>query len=288
MSRGSPVIAAFDEDEVSDDELEEYPRDPAIDEAKPFLLEYFKTHRDDIYYLTQLQVIFEKRFFHWITAKAINELISYQNLQAEVRLLHEAPSQKGPKVKFVFHPSLRYVKRTIERKLNLIRCFSDENVARAAGKHAESLFSRAFLLKGFKQVATNTNEYGGSTWTETGHNLDFIFERDDIVYGCEIKNRFEYIDRPEMRLKLRMCKHLGLTPLFIMRSAPKSYIYEIQQNAGFAKIYDWHIYPYGFEKLTKEIRTEFRDMPAYCVDELPDTILHAFLRWHERHIPKST
>lgn len=220
VNRGSLVIAALDEDEVPDEEHEEYRRDPAIDEAKSFFLEHFKSHREDVYYLTQLQVIFEKHFFHWITAKAINELISYQNLQAEVRPLYQAPSQKGTKVKFVFHPAVRYVKRTIKKKLDLIRRFSDENVAKAAGKHAEVLFSRAFLLKGFRQAAANTNEYRGRTWTETGHNLDFIFERDDIAYGCEIKNRFEYIDRSEMRLKLRMCKHLGLTPLFIVRSAP--------------------------------------------------------------------
>lgn len=39
------------------------------------------------------------------------------------------------------------------------------------------------------------NEYHGVTWTESDHDLDFIFTRDYVGYGVEVKNTLGYIDK---------------------------------------------------------------------------------------------
>ena len=43
-----------------EDEDEEYPRDPAIDGVKDALTKFFASNQGTVFYLTQLQVTFEK------------------------------------------------------------------------------------------------------------------------------------------------------------------------------------------------------------------------------------
>lgn len=266
------------------DKIKELPRDPVIDEARAAVEDYTNKNQMTVCYLKQFQVIFERTFYHWITAKAISELVTAGLLRDRLLPLHEHPEGRTATVRFIFHPRNRYTKRVIQKKLNLIRRFSTEEIGRACGRHAEILFSRALLAKGFRLITEKARTYQDREWTETGHDLDFIFERDGFAYGCEIKNRFEYIDREEMHIKMRMCKHLGVTPLFIMRAAPKSYLYEIWQGRGFFKIFQTHIFPYGFESLVQEIREEFVGLPVDCPRDLPNTILDRFVELHTQRL----
>jgi hypothetical protein len=60
-------------DEAFEEYLPERSRDTKIDEAKDVLMaEYFDGTL--VYYSRQLEVAIEDRFFHWITACALNEL----------------------------------------------------------------------------------------------------------------------------------------------------------------------------------------------------------------------
>jgi hypothetical protein len=72
-------------------------------------------------------------------------------------------------------------------------------------------------------VAEKVKEYNGKKWEKTGHDLDFIFKRDGVEYGCEIKNTLGYIGKEELEIKLEMCAFWGIRPLFIMRHSPKTY-----------------------------------------------------------------
>ena len=94
------------------------------------------------------------------------------------------------------------------------------------------LFEAALAGAEFKPVARKVRAYAGKTWTDTGHDLDRVFERDGIAYGAEIKNTLPYIPRYELEVKMKMCKHLGLRPLFIVRMAPKNYINDVQVAGG--------------------------------------------------------
>jgi len=78
---------AYDFYDYGDLEEEEWPeslpRDVKIDEAREELIKFFQENNEGVYYLKQLEVFYEKKFFHWIIAKAVNELIEDKLLGKE-------------------------------------------------------------------------------------------------------------------------------------------------------------------------------------------------------------
>jgi len=56
--------------------------DPAIFEAVRHLQAFFAEHPEEVFYMKQLEVRFEREHFHWITGKAINYLIDIGKCQA--------------------------------------------------------------------------------------------------------------------------------------------------------------------------------------------------------------
>ncbi len=53
---------------------EEKAEDEYVERAKPALMKFFDENKDTVFYLKQLQVLFEKPFFHWVTARALYAL----------------------------------------------------------------------------------------------------------------------------------------------------------------------------------------------------------------------
>lgn len=267
---------AYDYDDDEYFSGEEVPRDSKIDEAKDELEKFFNDHLDDVYYIRQLEVLFEKQFFHWIIARAISELIDKGFLKVQEEVLI-----RTTRVKFVFHHRLRYFKRLVSRNIKIIREYSEPTIAGACGRQAEVLFCYELLSRGFSLVAKGTNHFRGKEWTKTNHNLDFIIEGDEVSYGCEVKNTFGYIDGDELDTKLEMCEYFKIRPLFIMRFAPKTYINRIIESGGFALIYETQVYPFGNEVLVSRIKTVL-GMPVDCPRAIPDGIIQRFMRWHNK------
>lgn len=114
---------------------------------------------------------------------------------------------------------------------------------------------------------------------KTGHDLDFVFRRDNIEYGCEIKNTLGYIEKEELDTKLEMCAFWRIKPLFIMRYAPKTYNNLIYKNGGFVLLYETQIYELSQEKLVKKIR-ESLGLPVDCPKAIPEGIINRFEKWH--------
>jgi len=267
------------EDIEEEEWLETWPRDIKIDEAREELTRFFEENDEKIYYLQQLKVFFEKkpfRFYHWITAKAVNELIEDGMLGKE-----EVPLIKGTSVKFVFNRNHRYHKMQIRNSIEVIRQYSNPNKAIACGRQAEMLFFNALTNRGFLSKGQNLNEYEGKKWSQTGHDLDFIVERDKIVYGCEVKNKWAYIDKKELDIKLEICEHLEIKPLFIMRNSPKSYNWEIVKRGGYAMIFETQIYPFGEKELVEKIE-EVLGLPVDCPRAIPEGIIDRFMKWHKK------
>ncbi len=66
-----------------EDEPAEERRDPKIQEAKSVIKQLFKDNPREVFYVKQLQVRLEKKFYHWITGFAIRELVEERFLGAE-------------------------------------------------------------------------------------------------------------------------------------------------------------------------------------------------------------
>lgn len=266
---------------ADDSEEKRRPRDRKIDEAKAVLMErFFPEDGKAVYYARQLEIAVERQFFHWITKKALNELVaqramSFKREQLEHHIAH-----------FFFPRRHRYPRRQIRQTIDLIAEFSDPQFTRALGHHGEMLMDAGFARIGFRIRANKVRAVGDRPWTQTNHDLDPLIERDGLKYGVEIKNQLGYIEQTEFRTKLDMCRFFGVRPLFVARMMPKSYINDVQLAGGFALILNNQHYPLLADDLARRVR-ERLDLPVRVLTALPDTTLDRFEHWHKRHLGSS-
>lgn len=237
----------------------------------------YETNKEAVFYIRQLQVKFEKRYFHWITNNAAIQLFKFGYLK-DVRLERE----RGTSTRYFIHKSNRYPKREIVRMERIIQKYSAENITKSCGQRAEDLFCKALAKRGFMPVAEKVTEFNGKKWTATGHNLDFMFERDGVAYGCEIKNTLPYIDKEELDIKLKMCNHFSVRPLFIMRYSPKTYNKIVIDAKGYVMIFETQIYDLSQTALVDEIK-DVIGLPVICSRAIPEGIIDRFEKWHLRH-----
>ena len=73
----------FEEEE----EKEKRPYDPAQGRVKKELEELFRIRPNEVFFSRQLEVKFEKNFFHWITNRAIHELEDEGQIVCEKRTI---------------------------------------------------------------------------------------------------------------------------------------------------------------------------------------------------------
>jgi hypothetical protein len=257
-----------------DQQPEEPWRDPKIDQAKIALEDFFEEHPLEVFYERQLEVVFESRFFHWITGKALHELSDDGRLATHLEDLTESTS-----IRFYRAPPHRYWRRQAREILDLVRAFSAPEFTRGLGQHGELMFEAALPTQGFLPKARKVRAYGGKQWTDTGHDLDSVYERDGVAYGLEIKNTLPYMPTQELRAKLRMCGFLGLKPLFIVRMAPKSYIEEVRLQGGFTLVFQYQLYPPGFQELARRVRQRLL-LPVDSPNRIADGTIQRLLRWH--------
>lgn len=269
----------FDQGEREDDHpLPE--DDPSVQRLEPLLLTFFESHPETVFYETQLCVLFEKDFFHWVTVRTLKVLRESQKIGSELQEL----SGNTP-LRFYFNKRNRYWRRRAGEIRKLVLQFSDQTFTSALGAQGELLVDAGLPRVGFLPLDYNVRTWGGKSWTETNHDLDRVFARDGISYGAEIKNRLGYIPRDEFAIKLRMCKDLGLAPLFVARMMPKTYIEEVRVAGGFCWIMKYQFYPVSHRSLANQVKTEL-GLPADCPIRLQDSTLQRFLNWHEAKIKR--
>ena len=145
------------------------------------------------------------------------------------------------------------------------------------------MFDAALGRNGFRAESTNSNSWRDRRWESTNHNLDRIVTRDEVAYGVEVKNTQNYIPRSELQIKLQLYHHLGVTPLFIMRYAPKSYMYEIHRAHGFGVLFEEQIYPFGHGALVTEVRQRL-GLKVQSPRDVKEGDMLRLMKWHLRRI----
>ncbi len=250
------------------------PRDPQTDQARTVLLELFAEHPTRVFYNRQIELLLERRFFRWITTRALGELVREGKIASEIREL-----RPGLVIRLCWSPKYRYPRRAAAAVATLILEYSNDRVGRALGIHGEMMFDAALPKVRFLPRAEKVREFAGRRWTETDHDLDRVFERDGVPYGTEIKNTLDYIELKELRVKLAMCAALGLRPLFIMRFAPKSYIEMINRVGGFALLFEYQMYPSALDELAKRLKNEF-ELKVGWYTQVATGTTQRFLKWH--------
>ena len=278
LSRSRHAQTDWDEPDQTDEEiLAEQAPDAAVEDAKESLKRWFSDHPEEVFYQQQLEVIFELTFFHWVTRRAVEELVG------EGRLLAESiPLGESMPLRVYRRPSNRNWRRRAAALARMVTEFSPGTpLGSSLGQHGELMFDSGLARFGFVPVAKKVREWKDRKWTASGHDLDRVYTRDGIDYGAEIKNTLKYMPRVEFAIKLEMCKTLGLRPLFITRAAPKTYNYRVIQSGGYAMVFRYQLYPFGFRDTAHRVREELYlsvDSPAALAD---GTVIR-FLNWHDK------
>jgi len=174
----------------ADIEVIEYRRDEKIDEAKEAILAFLTENSAHAFYERQLTIIFENRYFHWITVKALLELTDEGSIASE--LLQLVP---GVPIRFFRMKANRYWRRQANKIIKLVRRFSEPTFARAIGLQGELLVDAALPLADFRITARNANSFQERVWSRTNHDLDRIVECHGVSYGVEIKNTLPHRSR---------------------------------------------------------------------------------------------
>jgi hypothetical protein len=184
---------AYEDDDYYGGKHEEW-EDPQVEKAKEALMkELFNKFPGGVFYGRQIQVLFENRFFHWITSAALKELVDEGIINA-----HKENLLGRVSVMLYWSRGNRYWRRKGNRKIDIIKEFSAPGFGRKLGNQAEMLFDASLPRFGFIPKGQNVKEYGDIKWEETGHDLDRVFERDGVSYGTEIKIKLTYIDKDEL------------------------------------------------------------------------------------------
>lgn len=232
---------------------------------------------DSVFYKKQIQVIFEERYPHDMTGKAVNQLIDSGFFKDEHR-----DFGKNMHAIFVWQRRMRYVAIPIKEQTRIMERFFDDELNEGVGKYAEILVGHMFKSHQFKIVGRHTNTFGGKKWDESNKNLDFIIEKDGISYGVEVKNTFDYMPPDEFEEKVEMCRFLGLLPLFPLRCPSSQQFDTMKQIDGLALKFKTRIFPPGNRTLVADIWNHFR-LPVHSWDEMLPTVQRVFQAYHRRN-----
>jgi hypothetical protein len=250
--------------------------DPQQTLARQKVEEYIDAHPENVFFSRQIEVIHEAQFFHWVTNRAIHDLENSGRIRTEWRQL-----RTGGQIKLLWRKTFRYYRREAERIIRLVEEYADPNIGTALGLHGELMVLEGFAKCQFVTKGRNTNRFGAIEWTRTAHDLDFIFERDARAYGVEVKNMLGYMDYDEFKLKIELCKHLGIVPVFAARMLPKVWVNELWRQGGFALILKWQLYPPTHKELSKRVQSEL-GLPVDSPRALSDGTMARFMDWHAK------
>jgi hypothetical protein len=273
----------WDHPEYSDDELAAADDDPAKDAAKDRIRTWFRENPGRVLYQQQLSVLLEDDFFHWVSRRAAEELV------AEGRLVVEAVAPAGggggKPLRIYRMRSHRNWLRQAKAIAELVRQFSPGMpLGDSLGPHGEMMVDAAMAGIGFVVAGRNVSSWNEQSWGETGHDLDRVYVKDGVAYGAEIKNTLKYIPLQEFNTKLKMCQQLKLRPLFITRFSAKTYNYAVYKAGGFALLFKWQLYPFGFAATASEVSKEL-GLPVKCPARIEDGTMQRLLNWHAKNKP---
>jgi hypothetical protein len=250
--------------------------------AEEQLVRIFDKERKRVFYSRQLEIMFEKDFFHWITNRALHRLFERKVILSEKRAM-----KGGGEISLYWNKDFRYYRRAAKDVANLVEEYADPSIAGALGIHAELMVLEGFAKGEFVLKGRNCRTFGNVRWDAREHDLDLIIERDSVAYGVEVKNTLGYMDYGELKTKIEMCKKLGIRPMFVVRMLPSSWINEVREAGGFVLVLKYQLYPFAHKDLAKKVAAVL-GLPVDSPRALQDGTMERFLKWHERQVKTKT
>lgn len=268
----------YDDFDLEGSAGEERSPDPRETDAIDDLANFFGKHREMVFFSRQLEVRNEGKYFHWITNRALRELKDRGLVRGETR-----PLKTGGAINLLWLRSYRFYKRSAANLVRLVEEYADPNIGGVLGLHGEAMVLEGFARSEFVMRGRNTRSFAGKTWEETDQNLDFIFERDGLTYGLEVKNTLGYMDHDEFAAKIRLSHFLGIKPVFVVRMMPKTWINELNEAEGFALVLKYQLYPWTHKELARRVAREL-GLTVDAPRALAEGTMNRFLKWHEKKL----
>ena len=230
------------------------------------LIQFFKEHRGQVFFSRQLEVRYERDYFHWITNRALRDLEAMGLVRSEWRTL-----RSGGKLKLLWHRSYRFYRRSAARVISLVEEYADPNIGASLGLQGEMLVLEGFARLAFVMRGRDVQAYGWRQWQESGQDQRGfnLFERDGIMYSVEVGNTLGYMDYEEFQTKIRLCQFLGVRPVFAVRMLPRTWIRELIAVGGFALVLRYQLYPWTHRELARRVARELGlpvDAPRLLAD----------------------
>ena len=163
----------------------------------------------------------------------------------------------------------------------LVEEYASPAITQEVGLRGEELVLEAFARHQFVQHSRHARSYGERIWAHSDHTLDFIFERDGVAYGVEVKNTLPYMEREDFDRTIEICKELDLRCVHVVRRNPEPWLLELRDLGGFTLMLDFQLYPPLLGDLVQRISTGLK-LPVDCPRTLWDGTMKRFLDWHER------
>jgi hypothetical protein len=267
-----------DYDDNANFEPEELPEDAREGEAREELEEFFEKNQDKVFFSRQIEVQYEDKYFHWVTNRALRGLRGAGVLRSEERKL-----VTGGSIILSWHRSFRYYRRSAAQVVKLVEEYADPNIGAALGLHGESMVLEGFARSQFLMLGRDAKSFEGREWGQSEHNLHFIFQKDGRVYGVEVKNTLGYMEYEELDAKIRICEHLQIRPVFVVRMAPKTWVEEVRKRGGFTLILKYQLYPWSHRDLAKKVASEL-GLPVDAPRRLYDGTMKRFVGWHDKQL----
>jgi len=248
-------------------------KDTEEDRARARLLAYFEDHPTQVFYSRQLEVLFEGEYFHWVTNRALRRLINEGRIHTEARHL-----STGSEIKLVWHKRYRFYKRAADEVFKIVDQYTKAATDGTLGLQGEHLVLAAFARQKFLLIGEESRTYLTATWEATKHNLDFIFQKDGIAYGVEVKNTLGYLDLEEFVIKIRLARHIGVIPVFAVRALPKTWAHALIQAGGYAMIMRYQFYPWTHRDVAAKIK-ERLGLPVDTPKHIEQGTMQRFENW---------
>ncbi len=248
-----------------------YEEDSKVQQAVKALREWFNEKGEDgIAYTRQLAVIHEDQFFHWITYHAIQYL-------HEEGFLMRHHRKWGPKksLDFYYTEQTKYRKRKEDNIFEIVRTLRD-NSHSIGGRGEEVVEMTMGRIRGMNFIGKEVKSYKDREWSKTGEDLDFIYEHNGNGIGIEVKNRLSYPDPSTVQSTIKICKYLGLKPVFIARMIPYPRQKELNKHKGFALRFKQLILPNHLKDLDESI-DNYMDLPVHTGLTLPGRSKEIFI-----------
>lgn len=254
------------------------------------------------YYQHQIQVLYEGDFFEWVITKALRKLEEegYLTSLGRTDIPELAKLNTIASIRFYVNSKavrtsseLKRMKKRVINIAKIVEEYSNDRNAKVRGNQLESLVKNQLEISQFEIMSKNTNEYKGEKWIKTEHDLDFIAKKKgtNFVIGVEVKNTLSFISKDEQDIKMDICDHLGIVPVFAVRWL-KPYIENVESRGGFSWIFKTQIHPFGYEDRVKKWYKKFSILdkvdssslkfPITVRNDLPIKSVKVFDKWVQR------